>query len=436
MATLEYATPADVQAVADSLAELKAEVEAIPDPTSPPDLSALTARVDQAQADVATLANRVLKTETDITTMKNSGGTGGSYQVYDPRVPVEKLGSTDSERSAKVVEIMNNIGPTSPFPELQWPIRVFRLDRPLPTDAGSRSIGTVTPASEFNTGAVIQYVGPGPSMFTLKLEAGKYNYPGGGASRDSHWHGIQFNGGNDKDLLPAPPSTAFDSRYVQWYYTFENCGFVGWDGIANGWGTGLNVIGKTHLQASDAPTWLGGSECDWFGPGSLADSGNLHGDLPCIDWSVSKSTIGQAMLSARNDSYQLKVSGGHNSAAKGTKFDSPDAQPIQGHNVRFKGSAVNFAVEICSFKGGRGIRCESGSTEVIVAGNGFHGTHGESVAQCDPGFNGLLIWDINSYGNAKRVIVADRLEQVLCLDPRVTVRRPDGTVLKAATITR
>lgn len=404
------------------VSRLAGVVAAMPAGGTTVDLGPLNASLDD-------LKSRVTKLE-----LASNPSTG--FQVYDPRVQVEKLGTNDTERSAKLVSIMNSIGPTSSFPELQMPIRRFRLDRRLPTDTGARLLGTITPAREFNTGAVIDYVGPGPSMFELKTEGG-YSYPGGGVSRDFHAWGIQFNGPTDKDFLPAPPSTAFSGAHVQWYWDFMHCGWVGWDGIANGWGTGLNVGGLTHMQAYDNSTWLGGSECDWFGEGSLIDSGNLTNDLPAIDWSCSKSTLKSVMMSARKNSYQLKVSGGHNSSAVGVKFDSPDSEPILGHNVRFKGSAIDFGIANGSFKGGRGIRCESGSTEVTVAGNGFHGTHGDSVAICDPGFTGILIWEPNRYGNAKRVIKVDRLEQVYCSDPRITVvSTRDGSVLQQPKVTR
>lgn len=357
---------------------------------------------------------------------------GGGTSVRDPRVFFEDFGTSDSARVGGVIAWLASRGPTTPTPEIQMPARRVQWDQQLPTESGGRFLGTITAAREFNTGCVIDYVGASPSFFKLQAEPGKYSYPGGGVSRDMHFHGIQFNGGNDKDFLPPAPSTAFDGSYVQWYWDFTNCGFVGWDNFVSGWGTGLTMNGITHFQAADESIRLGGSECDWFTAGSLLDSGNLAGDKPALDWSASKSTIGAAMLSARGDSYQLRVTYGHNTTCIGTKFDSPDSAPIKGHNVRFTGG-TDFGFSGCSFKGGRGILATAGSAEIEVENCGFNGSR--ELARLEAGFNGVLLWGLNRYGDAPRTIFAARASQVVCLDPRVTVRSLDGaTVLKPASV--
>lgn len=336
---------------------------------------------------------------------------------------------TDDQKQTQLIAWLEAQQPTGPQREVQLPTRRIRWAQQMPTDSGGRVKGTDTPAREFNTGCVIDYVGAAPTFFRLKTEPGKYGYPSGGVSRDMHWRGIQFNGGNDKDFLPPAPA-GFDSNFVQWYWDFIDCSFVGWDNLVNGWGDGLHVGGLTHMQAADNSIKIGGAENDWFTAGSLLDSGNLHGDLPALEWSSSKSVIGAAMLSARNDSYQLKVTSGHGSTANGTRFDSSDGAPIQGHNIRFVGNAVDFGIVGCNIKGGLGIQAISGSTEIEVTNTGFNNNRG--LARLEAGFNGVLLWGLNRYGNCPRIIYAARKEQVICTDPRVEVRSLDGaTVLQA-----
>jgi hypothetical protein len=339
---------------------------------------------------------------------------------------------TDAEKTAQIIAWLATQQPGAPQREIQMPVRRFDWHLQLPTESGGRMVGTVTPAREFGTGAIINYVGPaGSSFFKLQAEPGKYGYPSGGVSRDMHFHGIQFSGGNDKDFLPPAPSTAFDSRYVQWYWDFFHCGFVGWDNFSSGWGDGLTLGGITHFQAQDNSTSLGGSENDWFDQGSLLDSGNLSGDKPFLDWSCSKSTIGAAMISARGDCYQLRVTYGSGCVAQGTKFDSPDSAPTKGHQVRFDGG-TDFGFDGCNFKGGLGILGRKGSCEIAVTNCGFGGNR--ALARLESTFQGVLVWGINRYGSTPRVIEVARLSQIVCLDPRITIKEIDtGRVLRPAT---
>lgn len=330
----------------------------------------------------------------------------------------------DTQKQTQLIAWLEQQQPNAPQREVQLPTRRLRWPLQFPTESGARIIGTHTPAREFGTGCVVQYTGADPSFFKLKAEPGKYSYPSAGVSRDMHWRGVQFDGGNDKDFLPPAPA-GFDSNFVQWYWDFTDCGWVGWDQLANGWGTGLAIAGLTHMQAQDNSITVGGSECDWFTAGSLLDSGNLHGDLPALSWSVSKSVIGAVMLSSRTDSYQLKVTSGHGSICHGTRFDSPDSAPVQGHQARFIGNAIDFGLIGCNFKGGLGIRCQSGATEVAVEGCGF--TNNRALAQCDPAFTGVLLWGLNRYGNCPRTILVARPEQIISTDPRIIVKELNGS---------
>lgn len=354
-------------------------------------------------------------------------GTGGSTV----KTAFNSLGGDDTARFTELVRRYKG----GWRGEVEFEVRVHNCPIQIPTIAGMRWVGTETPSSEFGTGTVINYTGgSGTSMFSLYTNSG-YNYPSNGVSRDSHFHGIQFNAGNDRDFLPPAPG-GFDGSYVQWYWSFTNCGWVGWRNIVKGWGTGLDLLGKIHLQGNAQTPWtVGGSECKWFGEGSLVDSGNANwmaANQPFLNWSLSKSTIGSVMLSARRKSYQLLVTYGHNSRAIGTEFDAPDSMPTEGHQVRFQGTANDFSLTACSFKGGQGIQCITGPTEVLVNGCGFHGNRG--LARVEAGFTGKLVWGANSYGTTPKVIYAASASQVVLLDPRVTIKSLDGaTTLQGAT---
>lgn len=354
-------------------------------------------------------------------------GTGGTTKTA-----FNSLGTDDTARFTELVRRMR----AGWRGEVEFEVRNHTLPIQLPTRSGIRCVGTATPAGEFGTGTTITYTGPaGTSMFLLEKNTG-YNYPSNGVSRDGHFIGFQFNAPNDRDFLPPAPSTAFNADYVQWYWHFIDCGWVGWRKITNGWGTGLDVGGFTHLQGCAQTPWtIGGSENKWFLGGGFVDSGNatwMAADQPFIDYSASKSVIGSVMLSARLKSYQLRVTYGHNSRCIGTEFDAPDSQPTSGFQVRFVGNATNFGFSDCSFKGGQGIQAQSGATEITVNGCGFANNRG--LARLEANFTGVLVWGANSYGNCPRVIYAARKEQVICLDPRVEVRTLDGaTVLQAKT---
>lgn len=358
--------------------------------------------------------------------------TGGGPVGASAKTPFNSLGSDDTQRFTNLVAKMR----AGWRGEVEFEVRNHNCPVQIPTLAGNRWTGTATPAGEFNTGTVITYTGPsGTSMFVLTKNTG-YNYPANGVSRDFRVSGIQFNAGNDRDFLPRAPG-GFDANYVQWYWTFHDCGWVGWRNVIKGWGTGLDLTGYTHLQGcSTTPLSLGGSECKWFLGGGLVDSNNaawMGSDLPLIDWSASKSVIGSVMLSARRKSYHLKVTYGHNSRCIGTEFDSSDGDPTEGHQVRFDGTATNFILTACSFKGGQGILAKRGATEISVESCGFANNRG--LARLEADFTGVLLWGVtNTYGNCPKVIHAARLSQVICADPRVTIMGLDGTtVLRAAT---
>lgn len=382
-----------------------------------------TAVKAELAAHTTTLADheaRIRKEEAEA----GGGGGGTITQGTGNGTPFDSLGADDTARFKNLADKMR-AGWTG---EVEFAFRNHNCNVQIPTAPG-RWRGAQGRAFEYGKAPQITYTGPsGTSMFYLYKNSG-YSYPANGVSRDFVACGIQFNGGSDKDFLPPAPG-GFDSNYVQWYWDFHDCGFVGWRNIFKGWGTGLDLGGFTNFQAMSGatPLTLGGSECKWFLGGGFMDSGNatwMAGDRPFIECSLSKSVIGSAMISARGKSYQLKVTYGHNTRCIGTEFDAPDGSPTAGHQARFIGSATNFGFDSCSFKGGDGILGVSGSTEIVVNGCMFANNRG--LARLESGFNGVLIWGLNTYGGAPREIRAARANQVVCQDPRVAVKSLDGS---------
>lgn len=350
------------------------------------------------------------------------------------------FGTTDDERMTNLLKWEDSLGGGSvSYPQVSFEQRPHNITIRIPIRTSRRWVGVAGPAREFGTGTVINYKGPaGTSLFYLDPTKNTgYGYPSSGAPRDSHYIGIQWNAGLDRDFLP--PAVNYDAKWVLWYCEFRDCGWSGWRDVIRYYGTGLQVTGCTHFQAyAKTPVVFMGSESELFGDMSLADTLNdqfINTVQPVVDFSASKSVIGTCLISARRKAYSLKVSGGHNSKAIGAGFDGPDGanMPMEGAAVRFDGNAVNFALIGCSFKGNMGVQCVTGATEVSVESSGFHGNRG--LARVEAAFTGVLKWGTsNTYGNCPRVIYAARKEQVICLDPTVEIRSLDGaTVLQAKT---
>lgn len=405
---------------ADNLRVLDNNDDFVPLPPYPTPTSGGAAYDDTAiKAAIADLDRRLKAEEAEV-----GGGGGGTTVVGTNKTSFDSLGGDDTARFTNLANKMR-AGWTG---EVEFAFRNHNCNVQIPTAPG-RWVGASNRAFEYGKCPTITYTGPsGTSMFYLYKNTG-YSYPANGVSRDFCATGIQFNAGSDKDFLPRAPG-GFDSNYVQWYWEFKDCGFVGWRHIMKGWGTGLDLAGFTNFQAmaNVTPLTLGGSECKWFLGGGFMDSGNatwMAADLPFIECSMSKSVIGSAMISARRKSYQLKVTYGHNTRCIGTEFDAPDSYPTAGHQVRFIGSATNFGLEACSFKGGDGILGVSGATEINVNGCLFDGNR--ALARLESGFTGVLVWGNNTYGKAPREIRAARANQVVCLDPRVAVKSLDGS---------
>lgn len=383
------------------------------------------AEVDAAEVKIATAQQQISSLLSRVSTLESAPPPGGS--ALGVKTPFSSWGATDAERFNRYFTALRSGWKG----EVMFECRRYLCAEQWPLVAGGRCVGTETVAREFFTGTTIEYVGPsGSSLFSLFTNSG-YNYPANGVTRDMHFQGIQFHANTDKDLLP--PATSWDPKKVLWYCDFHQCTFTGFREVMRYYGTGLNITGCTHFQMyARTPLTLGGSEMIVLTDMSLADTGNAaHNDVdqPFFNCSMSKSVIGVALISARRKAYGLLVSGGHNTKCIGTGFDGPSGDEMTGPAVRFSGSAVDFGLEGCSFKGikAHAIGCLTGSTQVDVQGCSFKEV--ASLARCESGFNGVLLWGLNKYENtAMREIRVARGSQIINLDPRVVVKNLDGTL--------
>lgn len=378
------------------------------------------AEIDQAQADIQMLKDRPTGT-----------GTGSSGSAFFPGKHFNSFaGANDEERFTSLFAWENTLG-TGPYTQVWFDQRLHQHIQQIPFRARRRWVGGIGPAREFNSSTVIKYAGPaGTSQFKPYVNTG-YNYPANGVTRDAHYTGIQWSGNLDQNFLPKV--TGWDASKVLWYGEFHDCGWVGFNEPLRYYGTGMNVDGTTHLQAyAKTPISVGGSESLFLDSMSLMDSGNasfIATDQPAVNFWLSKSVLGVNLISARNKAYSLLVSGGHGSKAMGSGFDGPAGYFMQNGAVRFDGSAVDFGLSDCSFKGiaSPAIQCRTGNTQVTVDGCSFNET--DALARCEASFNGVLLWALNKYGDlAKAVIYLARGKQLISLDPRVIVKSLDGTL--------
>ena len=139
-----------------------------------------------------------------------------------------------------------------------------------------------------------------------------------------------------------------------WYVNWHDCGFMGFNTIWWGWGTGVTMNGITHIMAiADSAFYIGGSENHFFDGYSFVDNATAEWEssqalLPLAN---GKSSIGRIMLSARRNSYQLSIEGGRNLVVDGAAFDAPDSAPTSGKQIGISGGS-GIRITNGSFKGG------------------------------------------------------------------------------------
>lgn len=337
--------------------------------------------------------------------------------------------------------LKNHGGGAGGRPSLQLPARVVNTPQ-LPELSGMHVAGAGASGGEWGTGTTVKYAGAaGSSLFTEYSNPG-YGYPSGGLPRDIKWRDVEFYSGSGQDFFKAyPAKSGFVPSAVKWSTVFLNCGWVGWNRIMHGWGDGVLFSGETHLQAgSNTAFCVGGSENFFFGDGSFVDSSSpfsptpgvafRNAGLPLMEMIGDKWTIGGVMITACNTAYHLLVSSGRAGRCIGTYFDAQDSAPTVGPQVRITGGdGMQFTA--CNFKGGHGLSV-SGGTSVDIQGNTFRGN--PEVLTVADSFQGQVLLGLNQYvAGTPKVVKVARLNQIICLDPRVTIHNLSGGVLKAAT---
>lgn len=218
--------------------------------------------------------------------------------------------------------------------------------------------GGGTPASEYGRSTILRYGGAaGTSQFKITGSQTNQGYPSDGSPRDVQICGIEFRGGPSVDCIESvQPGTPYAGK-VLWMTDFHNCAWNGFRRVWWGYGDGATITGISHFQAySQTPLWVAGSECSLFGRDgfSFMDSSVpafVQAGLPAIRTSLSKSSIGEVMVTTRKAMLALHVDGGTGLAVHGLAADSQDSDPAYGANIRVTGSTQNLELSSLSLKG-------------------------------------------------------------------------------------
>lgn len=327
----------------------------------------------------------------------SNGGGGTSSPVGAVYFDTFFAGSTDSEKFASMNEWHRtqdiNLQPT---PAVLFGSKKYTTSTPIVLYSGMCLIGAVSaPSREFKRSTSITYSpaggATGTSLFNWPasgtVQPGNQNYPNAYAPRDVTVIGIQFNGNSTSHCLPfrdfmVTANLNVDSAKVLWYSMFRDCGFVNWKTVFWGFGTGLIISGTTHVQAySDTAFWIGGSENTIFtDEQSFMDSSvsTFCGDYQMVTTNgvvsvsnpnggtamglnraafrsfMSKSKVGRVMITARRNSYCLRVDGGDDMLFLGTQCDAQDSDPMFGPALKInKNGSTPEDIHFlgCGFKG-------------------------------------------------------------------------------------
>jgi hypothetical protein len=280
-----------------------------------------------------------------------AGPAGGGTTVL-----VDSLGDTDDARIAAMNAMAkaHNGLPTAAF---EFAVRQYNFSTPIELWSGLKIIGTNgLPAREFGRGTILNWQGAaGTSVFKWVSPQYGQSYPGDGSPRDITVVGMLFQGGSSTDVMPKAQMNGDYAGKTLWYCNFHNCGVRNMRSFWWGYATGCSITGAFHAQAmADTVIFLGGSENTVFGvEQSLMDNSTAawaSSGKPFVRSVMEKSYIKTAMLSARGNSYQLSIEGGHDVIVDGLQVDSPSGAPTQGSPVRVTGG-YNFRFTNMTFKG-------------------------------------------------------------------------------------
>jgi hypothetical protein len=360
-------------------------------------------------------------------------------------------GATVNEK----IQAMNawHLRQSAPSPAVLFDVKQYSFNAPINLHSGMALIGGKSVAAhEYSRATVLNWTGgSGSSMFVFPGQQPPQGYPADGSPRDITVAWVQMQGGASTHCIARnDPSSGSHAGKVLWMSNFHGCGFKNFGTVWWGWGDGTSISGPTHVQAcTDTPFHLGGSECSLFARDAFSFMDNstsawAGSGKPFMRSRLSKSTIGQVMVTARKTTWPLSVEGGHSLMVSGLCFDAQDSDPYYGTALRISGGD-GIVVEGCSFKGGmhnppagaggaganRGWVHITGGAQILLHGNRF-ARRGTNAAASTPllyvagGVGaGQVKWGFNSYANytgASAVLhqaAADRI--AASPDPQLTI---------------
>lgn len=288
----------------------------------------------------------------DTPTADNVADAGFVYfdTFFAGATPTEKIASMNAWHLAR--------GGGEPTPAVLFDAKQYQINAPINLHSGMALVGGKQAAAhEYSRATVFNWGGgSGTSLFHFPGTQPPQGYPSDGSPRDVTVAWIQMQGGGSTHCLPKNEPSASYSGKVLWMSNFHGCGFKNFATVWWGWGDGTSISGPTHVQAcSDTPFFLGGSENSIFGLDSFSFmdsslSSWATAGKPFIRSRMSKSTIGQVMITARQTAYQLSVEGGQSLLVTGTCFDAQSGDPVHGSAVRITGGD-GIVLQNTSFKG-------------------------------------------------------------------------------------
>ena len=271
-------------------------------------------------------------------------------------------------------------------PAVLFDSKAYSFSTPIGLYSGMALVGGKQAAAhEYSRATVFNWTGgSGSSLFTFPGAQPPQGYPSDGSPRDISVAWIQLQGGGSTHCLPKndPSSGSYQGRTL-WMANLHGCGFKNFATVWWGWGDGTSVSGPTHVQGcTDTPFFLGGSENSLFGNGSFSfmDSSLAawgSAGKPFIRSLLSKSSIGNVMITGRKTAYGLSVEGGHSLLVSGTCFDAQDSDPMHGASLRVSGGD-GVVVQGASFKGA--MNAPASAAGGVAANRGWvHVTGGRQI---------------------------------------------------------
>lgn len=248
-----------------------------------------------------------------------------------------------------------------PFPAVRFDTRQYDHSVPITFTSGMTLLGGKDAVvHEYSRGTILNWQGgSGSSQFVFPITQPNQGYPSDGSPRDVSLRFLQFQGGGSTHFLPKiDPSSGQYAGKVIWMSNFHSCGWKNFATIWWGYGDGVTIDGVIHVQGTtDTAFYLAGSENNICGNGSYSfmDTSsttfvNTASAKPFIRSRMSKSTIGQIMVTGRKTGFQMSIEGGQDHIIRGFAFDAQDSDPVYGSGLKISGGE-NILLDGVNFKG-------------------------------------------------------------------------------------